>query len=277
MRFIIPIELRKALKENQIKLSRDDHFKSRIKGLIYKNKSISKKDLDKLMDMNIFNKNYRFEVYNFNFLDNLGIAKTKVIFNEDYKKLAEFIGIMLGDGNICRNNLRITIHKMEIQYKHHIKKLFSELFKLELSEYPYKNSKSLQLYRWSEDLISLLKKFGLKEGNKIKNKINIPDWILKNRKFTLSCLRGLIDTDGYLHYHKRDKQISVGFTNHSESLIYDFMNAALNLGFSFKRSGKDIRLYRKQEVEEFLNLINLANDRHLSKYDKFLKIKGAVV
>lgn len=275
MRFIITSSLKRKLKENQPLLSKNHHFKFRIKNLIYKNRSISESDKLNLIKLEILKNVHKLENYNFNPIKNLGVIEKKILFKGYSKELAEFIGIILGDGNIYRYNLRITIHRDESKYKEHIKSLFSKLFGLEFYEYNYKNSKTLQLYRTSKNLIQLLKKLGLKEGNKIKNNIKVPYWISKNRSFAISCIRGLIDTDGYLHYHKRDKQISVGFTNLSESLIQDFMMITSGLGFSFVRSGKDIRLYRKQDVREFLRLINLVNDRHLIKYNYFLETNGA--
>jgi len=36
------------------------------------------------------------------------------------------------------------------------------------------------------NLVKNLESFGLKKGNKIKNQVDIPKWILKNKKFALT-------------------------------------------------------------------------------------------
>jgi len=37
---------------------------------------------------------------------------------------------------------------------------------------------------------------GLVLGNKVKQQIDIPEWIKSNNNFSLACVRGIIDTDG---------------------------------------------------------------------------------
>ena len=96
--------------------------------------------------------------------------------------------------------------------------------------------------------------FGLKRGDKIVNQLGVPAWVKENEKYSKRCLRGLVDTDGSIIFSKRDKQISINFTNHNYQLMQDFKEIALKLNYHFaKANWRNTRLYRKEEVARFIN------------------------
>jgi len=51
------------------------------------------------------------------------------------------------------------------------------------------------------ELVRHLHNLGLKIGNKVKQLLDIPDWIKVNPEYSKVCLRGLIDTDGCVFRH----------------------------------------------------------------------------
>ncbi len=101
------------------------------------------------------------------------------------KHLSELFGILLGDGGITQNQVKITLHKTDDRaYSRFVKKLITQEFEEKPSLYEREN---VLIYMLSgRNLVKNLESFGLKKGNKIKNQVDIPKWILKNKKFALT-------------------------------------------------------------------------------------------
>ena len=65
--------------------------------------------------------------------------------------------------------------------------------------------------------MACLLQLGLQTGNKVEKQVRIPDWIKAEREYFISCIRGLIDTDGYIGRYKKQNgqhtwyQYHVGF------------------------------------------------------------------
>lgn len=271
MRYKITNEIRQYLRNNYRSLvSTDKNLKWTLKNLIYKNKSIGDKQLSsicritgtKASKFNLKNANFHPER---NFGDTLN--KTEEIkFNGVNSKFAEFIGIMLGDGNIYRNNVRIMLDKREKEYKEYIKDLSSVLFGIKLHEFENKETNQLSLYKWSVRLSDLLVNFGLMRGNKINNKLGIPEWIKNRKEYAKNCLRGLVDTDGCVYFCKRDKRMYIKFTSASDILLKEVKDLTKKLGYNFVSSGKhNICLYRREEIAKYINNVGFSNAKHLNK------------
>jgi intein/homing endonuclease len=268
MRYKITKEFRNILKLHQNDLLKEPIIGSSIKNIIYKNQSlsqyhlyiikslISSKTIPILEPMNLFKEK------------NLGkySKSEEIILKRPNKNLAEFIGIMLGDGNIHGNNVRITIDKREEKYKNYIKGLFRSLFKVEFHEWKDKSSNQLKLSKCNKELANLLVKYGLKRGNKLQNNVGIPQWIKKERLYSRSCLRGLIDTDGCVYWCKRDKRVYIKFTNASKNLLKDTKELSKALNIPFNNAGtNNICLYKRAKIVKYINEIGFSNNKHLSK------------
>ena len=116
------------------------------------------------------------------------------------KELAEFTGIVLGDGGISDSQLKITTNRVSMTalYVIFIKNLIKKLFHLEPSVcLRKKDVLALDIVVSRIKLVEFCnKKLGLHIGNKLKQGLDIPSWVRKNPEFEKSCVRGLIDTDG---------------------------------------------------------------------------------
>lgn len=285
MRYRISNELRGIIKRKKRELlDYDKKLKWPIKNVIYNNISISDDLLNEICNILKINViNLGLKKINFHKEKNFGTytSTIEVKFNGVNQNFAEFIGIMLGDGNIYKNSIRIMMDKREIYYKKYIKDLFFQLFKMKLNEYEAKTSNQLRLYKDSKNLTELLISYGLKRGNKIKNQIGVPIWILKNKVYYSKCIRGLIDTDGCVFWNKRDKRVYITFSNSSQKLLNDFKFMANYLGLTFSKSGRtNICLYRKSEIERYIKRVGFSNKKHIDKmnyFSSFLKANGAVV
>lgn len=256
-RYEITSQLRKTLLNNHLSLSKlSDLLEFNIKHIIYENKTINEIQLKKLESF--LDISFKLNEIKLNPTGNLGeYAQTQPVKKiRKGKDLAEFIGIMLGDGNIFRNAITVTLDKRNSLYKDHVKNLFEDLFGIKFREKIHKGRNTLYLYCYNQILTEKLIHFGLKRGNKIKNKIEIPQWIKESKNYSKSCIRGLIDTDGCIYFSKRDKQKYIKFTNFNQILLKDFREMTKNLGYNFAKANKNNScLYRKKEVARFINEI----------------------
>jgi len=167
-----------------------------------------------------FNRKFRLKRIYIEYGKNLGkFAITKPIKSININRdLAEFIGIMLSDGNIWNTRIRIAFDKRNIKYVNYIFNLFKKLFGIEFKKEINKSTNQLYLYCNNLFAVEKLIEFGLIKGHKIKKRAGIPDWIKENKNYAKRCIKGLIDTDGCIYKCKREKQIYIKFTNFNEKL-----------------------------------------------------------
>ena len=115
-------------------------------------------------------------------------------------------------------------------------------------------------------------------GNKIKQNINIPDWINQRKSWQLACLRGLFDTDGrtYIDHHfykdKRYGSMGVAFTSYSADLLQSINTILKNLGYSPTISTKwRVLLRRDRDIFKFFQECKPKSKRHSKKLKEFLE------
>lgn len=191
------------------------------------------------------------------------------------KKLAEFVGIMLGDGSMSSNQLRVTLHsKDDKEYGKFIKNLIKDLFDVYIGIHNKKNELSFEIIVSRVELVRFcIKSLGLEKGNKIKQQVDIPSWIKKNNIYSIACVRGLIDTDGciFIHRYKVKNKIyayrKISFTSYSDPLRRSVFNILKNNGLSPRFAmRKDIRLDSAKDVKNYFKIFNSHNSKHLKKY-----------
>jgi len=200
--------------------------------------------------------------------------------------LAEFFGIFLGDGGIS-NDFQITISfNRKNGYDHYkkSKRLIERIFKIKPAVYTLSSPVSKNVIRLvvsSVELVEFLGKNNIKKGSKVKNQVDVPGWIKRNKIYSKSCLRGLVDTDGgvYYHHHSNGKRKSLNmglcFTNKSRPLL-DFVERTLKKeGFHPKKSwsGDNVFLYRESEVLQYKERVGFSNLHQNRRVDEYLKIK----
>lgn len=189
--------------------------------------------------------------------------------------LAEFIGIVIGDGSISKRQITITSnYKDEKKYCYFIIKLCNKLFGV-MPTMRHRKPKSTYDVVVSRTALTdfLTKDLGLKIGSKTRQQIDIPKWIQKDKKLSIACLRGLVDTDGSIITHKyksKNKYYSykkIGFTNRSRPVL-EFVNGILNKsGIKNRFMGDyDIRIENKNHVKAYFNLVKTHNPKHWQRY-----------
>lgn len=198
------------------------------------------------------------------------IPKAK-IFNYPYKskQLAEFVGIMLGDGSITHGHTEVVLNKIaDSKYISYVKSLYTDLFGEEPKT--YSKDKFVRVYLDGINLVSYLRTIGLNPGNKVKMQVEVPEWITKNKYFRRSCARGLMDTDGctFLHKYKVNntqyQYQKAAFASNSKPLIDFVFSVFTEIGLHPKITRfatNRVWLYNSQEVKKYLRVIGSSNPR----------------
>lgn len=191
------------------------------------------------------------------------------------KDLAEFVGIILGDGGITKRQLTITLNAVDDkEYSKFVIKLIKKLFCVKPSIYHNTKDSVNDIVVSRSELVKFCISMGLLIGNKVKQQVDVPMWIKQNNTFLISCLRGLIDTDGciFTHSYKVNGKVysykKMAFSNRSKPLILTVYQYLKRIGLSprFTKDGKDVRIESKNDVRKYFRLIGSHNPKHLKKY-----------
>ena len=174
--------------------------------------------------------------------------------------LAELIGIILGDGNLYRHdrteNLRIICNSRDKIYIKHIANLIHKIF--------YKKPSIIRRKKENAIVISLYQckiseRLGLPTGDKIKNNIGIPRWVLYDTNYVIKCLKGLFETDGCFQEDKDNYTQYIEFKNNCSKLRENVYDILKRLNFEPQFGYNYIRLAKKNEVYRFKELIDFRN------------------
>jgi len=188
-------------------------------------------------------------------------------------ELAEYIGIMIGDGGLSTYQAIVTLnHIDDLDYTPFVVELIKKLFKVtpSINHSPKNSVNDITVSR--KALVECLHELGLPIGNKIKQKLDIPEWIKRNKKFSIACLRGLVDTDGcvFIHRYKvKGKFYSykkLSFTSASAPLRESVYVLLKELGLYPRINNKDVRLDRVEDVTHYFSVVGTHNPKHLRRY-----------
>jgi DNA-binding transcriptional regulator WhiA len=179
--------------------------------------------------------------------------------------LAEFFGIMLGDGHISHFQIVVSLGNKEEEYAKYvsllIKKIFETDAKISIRKTGYRD-----VYLGSVDITSWLFKKGL-VSNKVKSQVNVPSWIFSKDKYMKSFLRGFFDTDGSVYKLKYGIQIS--FCNRSLPILKSLQLMLKRLRYNPSSvSLYNLYLTRRKDVKRFFEEIKPSNHKHTSRYLK---------
>ncbi|MEX1028053.1 MAG: LAGLIDADG family homing endonuclease [Candidatus Paceibacterota bacterium] len=197
-----------------------------------------------------------------------------VVVPQRCEALAEFIGIMIGDGSIAKYHARVSLDaKVDRQYADYVTWLVQKLFEYDPGILYRTNSRSLDVVMYRSAISSFLHKQGLPWGNKIAQGIDIPHWIKRRKSYARACLRGLIDTDGSLFRHsyisagKRYEYPKMSFTSHSPSLITSVQQLLRNEGIYARitASCRDVRLEKRKDVVTYFSVCGTNNPKNKKK------------
>ena len=156
------------------------------------------------------------------------------ILNENKLLQSYIIGLAIGDGNLSNPNgratrLRITCdEKYPLLIKRIINSLQSLLPQNKVSIAERKEG-CLDISVYSNHLEKILG-WKAKKGSKFIQNISMPQWINKNNKYQINCLKGLIETDGCVYFDRGYKMMM--FSTIIPKLAKDVHKMIISLGFN---------------------------------------------
>ena len=191
-------------------------------------------------------------------------------------RLAEVVGIILGDGGVTDNQLKISLGSgVDREYA----KVVSSLLSREFGEKPswYECHNKIDLCISGVELIEKLRKIGINKGNKVQMQVQIPEWIWTREQYIKSCLRGLMDTDGgaYFHHHWvgmiKYRNFGLCFTNNSKPLVFSVAKILRAYGIRNSISGENrVYVYDLKRVINYFRIIGSRNPKNKKKLDYHL-------
>ena len=191
------------------------------------------------------------------------------------EELAEFVGIMLGDGGLTPRQVHVAMHRVvDQEYAFYVKGLIENLFKVPVKTSERVNIQLIQLVVSRTGLVEFCRDvLGLRVGHKLNQGIDIPAWIKSNSEFLKGCIRGLVDTDGCVFHerHKiRGKAYSyprLNFVTYSPVLAQSFFEGLKQLGMNprIRRRGKAIQLESREEIRQYFDVVGSHNPKHLKR------------
>lgn len=189
--------------------------------------------------------------------------------------LAEFLGIMLGDGGVGPYQITITLNAItDAAYADFVVDVILRMFGLIPSQKTRKNACNIVVS--SIELVEFLCQKGLVRGNKVAHQVTLPFWILEDPDFVKACLRGLMDTDGSIY---RGSHLMAGtkyeyaclcFRNYSKSLLDAVHHIMINLGYHPTMGHNRVYLYRQSEIKRYFKEIGTHNPKHFKRYQTFV-------
>lgn len=192
------------------------------------------------------------------------------------------MGIEFGDGGINNHwQVVITLNaEKDAEYGKYIIGLIYKLFGIAAAI--RRRKKTLQIVSSSVSLVDFLVEKGAVRGNKIKQCLDIPPWIQRNKKYEQAFVRGLVDTDGCLYIHRHItkgvlyRNIGFCFTSESQKLLNSVADIFRSNGIKphITDRSRRIYLYSKNSVIKYLRTFGSSNLRISSLYKKW---KGAGV
>lgn len=211
----------------------------------------------------------------------------EMVFDE---KLAEICGIHAGDGWLSSRDNEIgyatSIH--EKQYFDYVYRLYSKMFN-------FKKCMILKTYNivkfriTSKIIQKILMDIGFPRGPKI-DKLRCPNFVFSNKRFIEKFLRGVVDTDGCVHWRRsvNNHYLSISWTTSCKKFAYQIKKMLILLGFnpniySFERRDNRktawrVQLQSKKDVINFIKNIGFKNNRRwdciLSRRESFKKYMG---
>lgn len=185
--------------------------------------------------------------------------------------LAEFCGIMLGDGHIGTGQLWVTVNaKTDMPYLTYVQNLFEKLFSFRPRVTARRDGSAVALYLTSSSLVRNLQTVGLHSPNKVRDQVGVPAWIFSSSDYRGRFLRGFFDTDGSIYRLKWFDAVQMSFSNRSMPLLDGTRQALLDLGYHPSRvSDHSVYLTRRRDLERYVQEIGFGNSKHRQRTETF--------
>ncbi|MBI4239713.1 hypothetical protein HY620_01845 [Candidatus Uhrbacteria bacterium] len=194
------------------------------------------------------------------------------------EELAEFVGIMLGDGGITPFQITISVsYENDMEYSDFLSRFLYKLFRLRPAVY-FRDTSVITIQLSRKNLVEYCKKIGLCVGNKVRQQIDMPYWVQSNDEYLKACLRGLMDTDGCIFQEchrikgRRYCYPRIYFVNYSEPLKRSIFAALAKFAFTPKiHNNRAVTLERREDVIRYFSFIGTHNLKHQKRFKMFIR------
>lgn len=204
---------------------------------------------------------------------NLNNRNQVIISSKHSVDIAEFFGILLGDGSVTKYYSKVYLNaEADVDYAPFVKELATKLFVGASVTYQKRPAEgTLEIQISSKVVCDYLRSLGFDAKKRI-----IPLWIIKNRDYAKAVVRGLFDTEGSVgikYFRGKNgnylyKQLTV--TNKNKNIL-GFLEKYLKI-FGYKptnNSWKNIYISNRLDIEKYFNNIGSHNPKIINK----IKIK----
>jgi len=188
-------------------------------------------------------------------------------------ELAEFIGIMIGDGSVGSYQISVTLDaRTDVEYALYVGRLASRLFGIEVATTVREKQGCIVLTLSSVELSAYLVSLGLPRGNKVMQAVAMPQWVANDLGHATACVRGIFDTDGsvFQEVHKiKDARYSyprAALVSASLPLLQDVHGVLCRLGVDAKVRSRRVSIERFTDIEKYFRIVGSSNPKHLRRY-----------
>lgn len=205
------------------------------------------------------------------------------------KETAELAGVIAGDGYLHKDTNRIIITGSLddlYYYKYYLIPKFIGNFKIKPILYKRKNENSYFLQIENKHIFSFfVNQLKMVRGSK-KNRVLIPNGIIKNKELSKNFIRGLFDTDGCLKFSKQTKDFNyyprIQIYCHKSPMCNQIGIILDNLKFNYSKYinknnyGSNVITYEisgTPNLNKWFNKIGSSNPVNISKFI-FIKKMG---
>lgn len=219
----------------------------------------------------------------------LSDKKRKIQLPKLTEKIAELVGIHIGDGHLGNRPIKneylfqITGHseKDRQYYDTFVVPLINELFNVKPRLNIKKNEKTINIRVYSKGVFTYLNnEFSLPIGK--KKCIRIPEQFFNSNELLSACLRGIIDTDFFFSLNEKHNIIGAWFSE--KTLVRDINKGLSQLGIKSttyydrgyldKRTNKyynrhKIHISRKNDILAWYEKIGTHHPHMQIKYNKW--------
>jgi intein/homing endonuclease len=184
--------------------------------------------------------------------------------------LAEFFGILLGDGHLSKYQTMVTLGTKEDSYVQYVSRHFEKICGVP-GTIGTRGNGYHDVYVGSIFLTNWLFSQGLVK-HKVQSQVRVPEWIEQNPLFSKRFLRGFFDTDGSVYALRHGIQIS--FTNYSLPILESLQKMLIALEYSPSAvSCHKVYLTKQKDVIRFFSEIRPMNSKHTERFTKIWEKK----
>lgn len=171
-------------------------------------------------------------------------------------ELAEYIGVMLGDGHIEKfprtERIIISCNSKNMGMIERYALMTERLFNKKPTVEKVACCNNVRIHLYQKEISRRLR---IPTGNRSQFDFKVPRWISANKAYYAALLRGLFEAEGSLSIHLPTCTYNFQFCNMNPSLLAAVEGGLRKLGYNPEIRQKYVRLRRKAEVASCIDLI----------------------